>query len=67
MRSVGSTPSASTRLRAVIELGFLAALQAVIGGFDSHTVHQICGIFELLTLLLNQEIISLLSQIKNTL
>ena len=26
---------------AVIELGFLAALQAVIGGFDSHTVHQI--------------------------
>lgn len=25
---------------AVIELGFLAALQAVIGGFDSHTVHQ---------------------------
>ena len=27
-------------LWAVIELGFLAALQAVIGGFDSHTVHQ---------------------------
>ncbi len=25
----------------MIELGFLAALQAVIGGFDSHTVHQI--------------------------
>ena len=28
------------KFRAVIELGFLAALQAVIGGFDSHTVHQ---------------------------
>ena len=27
----------------MIELGFLAALQAVIGGFDSHTVHQICS------------------------
>lgn len=26
---------------AVIELGFLAALQAVIGGFDSLTVHHI--------------------------
>ena len=26
---------------AVIELGFLAALQAVIGGFDSHTVHHV--------------------------
>lgn len=24
----------------MIELGFLAALQAVIGGFDTHTVHQ---------------------------
>ena len=27
----------------MIELGFLAALQAVIGGFDSHTVHQALG------------------------
>ena len=25
---------------AVIELGFLSALQADIGGFDSHTVHH---------------------------
>ena len=30
-------------LWAVIELGFLAVLQAVIGGFDSHTVHQTFG------------------------
>ena len=28
------------KIWAVIELGFLAVLQAVVGGFDSHTVHQ---------------------------
>lgn len=28
------------RLRGMIELGFLIALQAVIGGFDSHILHQ---------------------------
>ncbi len=25
----------------MIELGFLIALQAIIGGFDSHMVHQV--------------------------
>ena len=30
-----------TRFWAVIELGFLAALQAVVEGFDSLTVHQV--------------------------
>ena len=36
----GSNPAPGTKFWAVIELGFLAALQAVIGGFDSHTVHH---------------------------
>ena len=34
----------SSSIWAVIELGFLAALQAVIGGFDSHTVHHFNGV-----------------------
>lgn len=39
------TPQGRQIQRAVIELGFLTVLQAVIEGFDSLTVHQIiCGI-----------------------
>lgn len=36
---VGSNPTRGAKW-AVIELGFLAALQAVVEGFDSLTVHQ---------------------------
>lgn len=37
----GSSPVVLTTLWGMIELGFLAALQAVIDGFDSHILHQI--------------------------
>lgn len=29
----------------MIELGFLIALQAIIGGFDSHMVHQVMRVW----------------------